>query len=66
MTDVFVFDNSRAGESQVVNKFLLFPTTLRGVRRWGFVRVRQELVTWQDYDGLWWAWVDREFVEDKQ
>jgi hypothetical protein len=63
MTEALVYDNVKAGECRVVRKFMLIPTTLKGVTRWGFVQVRQELTTWQDYDGLWWAWVDREFVE---
>ncbi len=66
MTETQVYDNIRAGESRVVRKFMLIPTTLKGVIRWGLARVRQELVTWQDYDGLWFAWIDREFVEDDQ
>ncbi len=63
MTETATFNDVCPGEKRVVSKFLLIPSTLKGVCRWGFVRVRQELVVYPDYDGLWWAWVDREFVE---
>lgn len=64
MIETPVIDGHQHGEMRVVRKLLIIPYCLNGIWRWGFVKVRQEFVIWPDYDGDYWAWVDREFVED--
>lgn len=64
MNEIPVINGHQRGEMRVVRKFLLFPSCLAGSWRWGFVNVRQEFMVWLDYDGYYWAWVDREFVEE--
>lgn len=50
-------------QQRVVKRFLWFPLTLKGIRKW-FCRasICQEMVSWWDDGFLNYFWQDREFV----
>ncbi len=50
-------------QQRIVKRFLWFPLSLKGIRKWlCLARIQQEMITWWDNGFCDWCWIDREFV----